>query len=133
MALDPVIRDFLNERRFAVLATINRDGTPQQSVMWYLVDGESIVMNTARGRLKDRNMLSDRRVSICVEDEYRYVTISGQFEMIADQTIAQADIYALAVRYDGKEEADRMMTESFGKQQRVTLRLPIGKVDAHGF
>ncbi len=133
MALDPVIREFLNEKRYAVLATINRNGTPQQSVMWYLLDGETIVMNTARGRLKDRNMVADARVSICVEDEYRYVTITGVIEMNDDQTVAHEDIHSLATRYEGRETADRQMVETFGKQERVTLRLPITRVDAHGF
>lgn len=133
MALDPAIREFLNEKRYATLATINRGGTPQQSVMWYRLDGDTIVMNTARGRLKDRNMVADPRVSICIEDAYRYVTITGSVEMIDDQTVAQADIHSLATRYEGLETADRQMVESFGKQERVTLRLPIGHVDAHGF
>jgi PPOX class probable F420-dependent enzyme len=133
VALDPKIREFLNEKRYAVLATINRNGTPQQSVMWYLIDGDTVVMNTARGRVKDKNMVADQRVSICIEDEYRYVTIAGVLSLNDDQTVAQADIRALAARYEGDEEADRMMAATFGKQERVSLRLPIGRVDAHGF
>lgn len=133
MTLDPAIRDFLNEKRYAVLATVNRSGTAQQSVMWYMVDGDDIVMNTARGRLKDRNMVADQRVSICIEDAYRYVTITGEVELNDNQTVAQADIHALATRYEGRESADRQVQESFGKQERVTLRLKIARVDAHGF
>ena len=52
----PTRRAFLNEKRFAVLATINKDGTPQQTVMWYELQGDEIMMNTAHGRLKDRNL-----------------------------------------------------------------------------
>lgn len=71
MALDDRARAFLDEQRFGVLGTINPDGTIQQTVMWYLLRGDQIVMNTVRGRKKDRNVLRDRRVSICVEDGYR--------------------------------------------------------------
>lgn len=117
------VRAFLNERRFAVLATINKDGSPQLTTMWYLLEGETIVMNTKAGRIKERNMRRDPRISICLEDGYNYVTISGTVEMIEDQEIAQRDIYRLAVRYDGEEDAQRQMEEKFSKERRVTLHL----------
>jgi PPOX class probable F420-dependent enzyme len=133
VTIDPKVRAFLEERRFAVLATINPDGTVQQSVMWYELRGDHIMMNTARGRFKDRNLLSDLRISICVEDQYRYVTIKGTAELNEDPAQGQEDIKALATRYDGEQEAERMMREVFGKQHRVSILLPIDKVDAHGF
>ena len=126
-------RAFLAERRFAVLATLNADGSIQQTVMWYELRGDHVMMNTARGRVKDRNLLRDPRVSICVEDGYRYVTIAGRVELVEDRATAQADIRALAIRYDGLERAERQVRDSFGKQQRVTILLPIEHVDVHGF
>jgi len=54
--LSTAVRAFLQEPRFLILATSNRDGTPQQSVIWYELQGDEIMMNTARGRLKDRNL-----------------------------------------------------------------------------
>lgn len=133
MTLAPEVREFLNQRRFAVLATINADGSPQQSVMWYLLDGDTILMNTRRGRVKYWNLQRDNRASICIEDEARYVTITGRIEMIDDPATAQADIERLATRYDGPEEAARQMRESFSKQTRVSLKLSIDDIDAHGF
>jgi predicted pyridoxine 5'-phosphate oxidase superfamily flavin-nucleotide-binding protein len=44
------VRTFLEEARFAVLATVNANGSPQQTVMWYELRGDTIVMNTRRGR-----------------------------------------------------------------------------------
>ena len=116
-------RAFLNERRFAVLATINKDGSPQLTTMWYLLEGDTIVMNTKAGRVKDHNMQRDPRIAICVEDGYDYVTISGTVEMIDDPQIAQRDIYRLAVRYDGEEAAKRQVAEKFSKEFRITLHL----------
>jgi PPOX class probable F420-dependent enzyme len=116
-------RAFLNEKRFAVLATLNRDGTVQQTTMWYLLEGDTILMNTKAGRLKERNMRRDPRISICVEDGYNYVTIAGKVEMIDDPEIAQRDIHRLAARYHGEERAAQQMAEQFSKEQRVTLRL----------
>ena len=133
MAIDPKVREFLEEKRFAVLATINPDGTVQQSVMWYQLQGDTIMMNTARGRFKDRNLLHDLRISFCVEDDYRYVTIKGTAELNEDPAQGQADIKALATRYEGPERAEQMVKESFGNQYRVSILLPVTKVDAHGF
>ncbi len=129
--LSPKARAFLQERRFAVLGTINRDGTPQLSTMWYLLEGDTIMMNTKVGRVKERNMRRDPRISLCFEEGYNYVTVSGNVEFIDDQQTAQADIYRLAVRYDGEESAQRQMQESFGKEQRVTLHLRFDHVIEH--
>jgi PPOX class probable F420-dependent enzyme len=124
-------RAFLLERRFAVLGTINQDGSPQLTTMWYLLDGDFIMMNTKTGRAKERNMRRDPRISVCVPDGYSYVTISGTVEMIDDQQIAQRDIYRLAVRYDGEEEAKRKVEEKFSKETRVTLRLKLEHIIEH--
>jgi PPOX class probable F420-dependent enzyme len=133
VGLDEQVRAFLDERRFGVLATVNADGSPQQTVMWYALRGDRIMMNTARGRTKDRNMLRDRRVSLCVEDGFRFVTIQGDVEMIDDQTVAQADIRALAERYEGPDYPEEQARANWGHQQRITLILSIRRVISHGF
>jgi len=66
MQLEESVRQFLDDRRFAVVATINADGSPQQTVLWYYVDGDEIVMNTAEGRRKPFNLRRDARFSFCV-------------------------------------------------------------------
>jgi len=126
------IRAFLNERRFAVLATRNPDGTIQQSVMWYLLEGESIVMNTARGRVKFRNIERSKAVSICVEDGPRSVTIAGEFKLNDDPATGLADIQRIGRRYDSEEEIQQAL-ETWKTQQRVTMTLPINRVVTHGF
>jgi len=124
-------RAFLQEPRFAVLGTLNKDGSPQLTTMWYLLEGDTIMMNTKAGRLKERNMRRDPRISICVPDGYSYVTISGTVEMIDDPEISQRDIHRLAVRYDGEESAKRQMEEKFSKETRVTLHLKCEHVIEH--
>jgi|SRR5579871_1506462 PPOX class probable F420-dependent enzyme len=133
MALSEAARAYLSERRFAVLATISKDGMPHQTTMWYELRGDTIIMNTRVGRLKDQHLRRDPRASICVEDDYRYVTISGTVELIEDQATAQEDIRRLAIRYDGQESGERQAREMFSKQQRVTIHLPITHVIEHGF
>jgi PPOX class probable F420-dependent enzyme len=127
------VRRFLAEARFAVLGTVNADGAPQQTVMWYVLRGDTIVMNTRRGRQKDRNLHRDPRASICVADEYQYVTLSGTIEFVDDPGVAQADIAALARRYHGPERGAEMARNEFGRQERVSLILHVKRVDVHGF
>ncbi len=131
--LSAAVRSFLEEPRFCTLATINRDGTPQQSVIWYQLQGDEIMMNTARGRLKDRNLVRDPRASICLEDGYRYLAIRGTVSLNADQTVAQEDIRHLSQRYHGLEKAEEQVRTQFSREERVTIRLSIDRVDAAGF
>jgi PPOX class probable F420-dependent enzyme len=127
------VRAFLEEERFAVLATVNANGSPQQTVMWYELRGDTVVMNTKRGRKKDRNLIRDPRASLCVEDGFRYVTLKGTIEFVEDQTTAQADIAALAHRYHDAAKAEEMAREVFAPQERVTLLLHVELADVHGF
>ncbi len=116
-------RAFLGEPRYATLATINHDGSPQQTAVWYDVEGDAILMNTTAGRLKYRNLLRDPRASLCVTDAYRVVTLSGWVQLDDDPARAQADIRRLATRYHGAEKAERLSRESFSRQRRVSIRL----------
>jgi len=127
------VRTFLEEKRFAVLATVNANGSPQQTVMWHELRGDTIVMNTKRGRQKDRNLSRDPRASVCVEDGFRYVTLDGVIEFIEDPATAQDDIAALARRYHDPETAEKMAREVFAPQERVTLVLHVDRADVHGF
>ncbi len=125
-------RAFLDEQRFAVLATINKDGTPQQTVMWYELQGDEVMMNTAHGRLKDRNLARDSRISICIEDGQRFVTLRGAVTLNDEIETAQADIKRLAARYSGAEQAEKSAA-NFRKEHRITLRMKIEGVMERGF
>jgi len=132
--LTPAQRAFLKEKRFAVVGTSNPDGSPHLAVMWYLVDGDDIVVNSARGRIKDRNLAQDPRMSIVVEDEYRWIRIDGRARIEHDQTTAQADIRRLASRYyEDESKVDESVRNNFSKQHRITYRLPTQRIAGEGF
>ena len=131
--LNEQVQEFLQRPVFAVLATINRDGMPQQTVVWYEVRGDTVVLNTAAGRLKDRNLRRDPRASVCVTGDGYGVTFSGTMELIDDQRIAQEDIRRLAVRYDGPEAAERQVRDQFSKEHRVSIYMKIEHVVLQGF
>ena len=110
----------------------NKDGTPQQTVVWYELQGDRIMMNTAAGRLKERNLQRDLRISVCVVDGYKYVTIRGRVELDYDHDHALADITALAVRYHGKDKGEEQGRTVYSKQKRVTMYLSIEGIDVYG-
>jgi len=129
--LNAVARAFLDETRFAVLATVGPDGLPQQTVMWYLIEGDELLFNTKRGRVKDQNLSRDPRVSLCIEDGYRYITIRGTARMDDNPATAQADIARLAVRYHGPEKGAQMT--GFRQEERVSYRVPLTDLIVNGF
>lgn len=117
------VRAFLEEPRFAVLATINPNGSPHTALVWYLIDDDGIVINSAEGRRWPSNLRRDPRISIAVHDGHDWVSIRGVVEVIEDQAQSQADIAAMAYRYDSREDAERSITNQFTRQQRVSFRL----------
>ncbi len=132
--LTPAQRKFLEEKRFAVVGSKNPDGSPHLAVMWYLLDGNDIVVNSAQGRVKDRNLADDPRMSVIVEDAYRWVRVDGRARIAHDQETAQADIRRLATRYhEDPRKVDEVVASRFSKQHRISYRMPIRRVAAEGF
>jgi len=133
VALEPWQRTFLEEKRYAVLGTRNPSGSPHLTAMWYLLEGDEVLFNTAAGRAKPRNIAADPRVSFIVVDPtgYPFVRIDGRVRTIDDPATTQADIRRIAQRYYGDESrTERAMRESFSTQHRISYRLPIGRVYA---
>ena len=132
--LTPAQRRFLEEKRFAVVGSKNPDGSPHLAVMWYVLDGDDIVVNSAQGRIKDRNLAADPRMSVLFEDGYRWIRINGRARIEHDQTIAHADIRRLAARYyEDEHKVEESVKNNFSKQHRITYRLPIRRVASEGF
>ena len=129
MALTDEQRRYLDAKRFAVLGTVNRSGSPHLTIMWYLLDGDDIVFNTKAGRTKDSNLARDPRVSLLVYDDsgYKYLRVDGRVRTITDAQVAQRDIARLAIRYHGEQRAKEAI-ERFKTEQRVSYRLPTAHV-----
>jgi PPOX class probable F420-dependent enzyme len=92
----------LDGRNYAVLATVNADGSPQTSVMWVGRDGDDLLFSTVEGRRKHRNMMRDPRVSVTVidsADPESYVELRGIASMTPDAD-RQVDT-RLSWKYDG--------------------------------
>jgi PPOX class probable F420-dependent enzyme len=94
----------LEGKNYAVLATLNADGSPQTSAMWVGRDGDDLLFSTVEGRVKHRNMLRDPRVSVTVldaADPENYVELRGSVTMTPD--IGRKIDTQLSWKYDGKD------------------------------
>jgi PPOX class probable F420-dependent enzyme len=129
------VRRFLAEPRYASVATVDEDGSPRQAVVWFLLDGDSIVVNSLHGRRWPTNLRRDPRVSIAVTDARRqsWVGLTGTVEVIDDHAPAQAHIAAMARRYhvDDPEEAESVIRDRFEKQRRVSFRVSVDGIHDH--
>ena len=134
--ISPRIRTFLDTTRFAAISTIDPDGAPRQAVVWYTVEGDEIVINSAVGRRWPSNLLRDQRIALAIidtQDGYRWVGMTGIVEVVTDQPTAQADIAAMARRYhaDEPDEAERLVHDRFEQQARISFRIRPASVTDH--
>ena len=98
-------KDLFAKVAFAHLATVMADGSPQVTPVWCSFDGASVWVNSAKGRLKDKNMRRNKRVALSIQDPdnaYRYLAIQGEVTEITESG-ADAHIDALAKKYLGKD------------------------------
>lgn len=98
--------DLFERETFAHFGTVMPDGTPQITPVWIDHDGDDILINTARGRLKERNVSRNPRVGVCVldpDDPYRYVSVRGTVVEITTDGAAE-HIDTLARRYMDAQE-----------------------------
>jgi PPOX class probable F420-dependent enzyme len=99
-------RDILDKKAFGFLGTLMPDGSPQVTPVWVDYDGSHVRINTAKGRVKDKNMRRNKRVSLAVADPdnpYRYLEVRGQIDDITE-TGADAHIDKLAKKYLDKDK-----------------------------
>jgi PPOX class probable F420-dependent enzyme len=122
--LSPEARDFLARPRIGVIATIRPDGAPHQAVVWYRLDEDQIVINSADGRHWPANLRRDPRIELTVADGYRFVQLAGSVSIDDHQPTAQADIAEMARRYHANEpgEAEALIRDRFSRQHRVSFR-----------
>ena len=97
--------DLLDKKAFANLSTLNADGSPQVTPVWVDYDGTNLMVNTARGRVKARNLEREPRVALSIadpENPYRYMGIQGQVTGMTEAG-ADAHIDKMAKKYLGKD------------------------------
>ena len=121
--------DLLKKKAFANLATLNADGSPQVTPVWVDFDGTHVLVNTARGRVKAKNLAREPRVALSIadpENPYRYLGIQGRVVELTEAG-ADAHIDKLANKYLGKDYPFRAPGE-----KRVIVKIAPDKVHTNG-
>ena len=122
-------QDLLNDetKAYLFLATLMPDGSPQLTPIWFNADDDHILINSAKGRVKDRNMRARPKVAVVIQDPhtpYRYLQIRGRVDEITEEG-GDEHINALALKYDGTP------WKLVAGQTRVIYRILPEHVDAH--
>ncbi len=104
--LSPEQIQILKKSNFAAVATVMPDGSPQVTLMWVDTDGENIYVNSAKGRVKTKNLERDPRVAVTIfdtENPYAHpFYVRGRAELIADES-ALEHVNALTKKYMGQD------------------------------
>ena len=99
-------KDLFEKKAFANLATLMPDGAPQVTPVWCDLEGSNIRINSAKGRVKDKNMRRNKKVALSIFDPdnpYRHLAVQGEVVEITEQG-ADTHIDALAKKYLGKDK-----------------------------
>lgn len=129
MPIPEAYLDLFEKRAFAHLATVMADGTPQVTPVWIDYDGEYLLVNSAKGRIKDRNMEQRPYVAIEIsdpDDPYRYLTIRGRVVEITEEGGVE-HIDKLNLKYRGIPKYN--LPEG---QVRRIYKIACDKVEGHG-
>ena len=127
-ALPDAYVDLLDGPYTATLVTLLADGSPQGSPVWYVRDGDNVLVSTTRGRLKHRNVLRDPRVALTIVDParpLRYVEVRGTVAVEDDPSCAVRDAVARKHGYPDGAAFDGP------DPQRVTFRITATRVVEH--
>jgi PPOX class probable F420-dependent enzyme len=106
MPLSDAWKAILNQPVLIHLTTLNDDGSPSTSPVWVAVDGDDLIVNSAVGRLKDKNVRRDPRVAFSAVDpanDYHALMVQGRVVDISTEG-ADAQIDALAKKYLGQDK-----------------------------
>jgi PPOX class probable F420-dependent enzyme len=118
----------LKGRNFASVATVGADGLPQVTPNWVDWDGEHVLINTAEGRVKPRNIREHPVITVCVvnhDNPYQYLAITGPAEISEDG--AEEHINELSHRYFGRDY------DYVDGEKRLIVRVRPRRVFARGF
>jgi len=118
----------LQGKNFAFLATLNPDGSPQVTPVWADTDGKNLLVNTAAGRVKERNMARDPRVAVSIIDmknPYYMVSVDGVVRASLKGKKADDHIDSLSFRFTGQKKYQGRRTPD---EQRVIFVIEPTKV-----
>ena len=126
-------RDFVSSgTRTGKLATVRADGSPHLAPLWFVLDGDDVVLTTGKESVKGRNLARDGRFSLCVDDDrppFAFVTLRGRVRISEDPDELHEWAGRIGARYMGADRAEDMANLN-GVPGELLLRGRIEKVTA---
>ncbi|WP_030393728.1 PPOX class F420-dependent oxidoreductase [Kitasatospora purpeofusca] len=119
----------IDDKSFAVITTLQPDGSPQSSVVWVKRDGEDILFSTVEGRRKHLNLLKDPRVSLLVnppDNPYTYLEVRGEVSLTREGGRELID--ELSLKYRGEATYGFDGPEDVRVVVRLTPRKVVGSI-----
>ena len=118
------------DKNWGVVSTIREDGSPHSTPVWIDFDGENVLVNSARGRAKVRNVERDPRATVTVlpaaDQQAGYVMVSGPAEVVDEGALEH--INAMAKKYLGEDKYPYLGPG----EQRVIIKIHPERVDSFG-
>ncbi|MBV2154647.1 PPOX class F420-dependent oxidoreductase [Kitasatospora sp. SUK 42] len=119
----------IDGKSFAVVSTIQPDGSPQSSVVWVKRDGEDILFSTVEGRRKHLNLVRDPRISLVInppEEPYEYLEVRGEVTLTTEGGRELID--ELGFKYRGEEKYTYDGPDDVRVIVRLTPRKVVGRI-----
>lgn len=127
--LSPWAQQFLRADHIAVVSTLNKDGSPFVTAIWYVLQEDgTLIMNTPDHTQKVKNLRRDPRIAVCVGDETHSVSLYGTVTISSDQNVVRRDLERLSARYIKEEAARAPALLFFLQEERVALHVKPAKV-----
>ncbi|GAA2415755.1 TIGR03618 family F420-dependent PPOX class oxidoreductase [Streptomyces coeruleofuscus] len=103
--------------RTGKLSTVRADGSPHVTPVWFLLDGDDIVLTTEKDGVKGRNLARDGRFALCVDEDrppYAFVLLQGRAEISEDPDDMLRWSGLLGARYMGDDRAEEYAARNGG-------------------
>jgi PPOX class probable F420-dependent enzyme len=128
MLLTPAQRALLEGHHYAIVGTLNGDGSIQQTMVWYLLDDDEIRFSVGAGSVKANNLRRHGTITVTITDGPRYISLRGEAVVEgADPALR----LRLALRYLGPEQADAWLARR-PDAPRASVRMAIRRVNGQG-
>ncbi|MFL5779194.1 MAG: pyridoxamine 5'-phosphate oxidase family protein [Chloroflexota bacterium] len=130
---DHVRRFLVEQPRYLTISTIDPDGAPRQAVIWFLLDGDELVINSRVGRRWPSNLLRDPRIAASVSDSAAelWVGFRGEATAVPEPDQAQSDIAEMARRFHRDPATIEARIREFEAQRRISFRVRIAEIHDH--
>ncbi len=128
MAIPEAAQAFLDEKVFGTLATVSGGGVPTQVLVWYLRDGDEILVASQSGTQKVKNIQRTGWASLSISQGPRFLTVRGHATIETDPAKTREQFQRIVHRYLPPEAAETWIANAEGQRNRIIIHIPVEHV-----